>query len=61
MNTVDWLREFKMRVFRLTDAKTGWGKNELRAEIERAYQETLEEMINSNTDMTRSLTREGDL
>jgi hypothetical protein len=47
MNTVDWLRLFKSRIFESIETKTSWGKNELADEITKVYQQTLEDMISS--------------
>ena len=46
MNTIDWLREFRNKIAVRIDTKTGWGKVELRTEIEQAYQEILENIVN---------------
>ena len=46
MNTVDWLREFKINLTHNINGKTSWGRVELQIQIEKAYQETLEKMVN---------------
>jgi hypothetical protein len=48
VNTVDYLRMFKKRLFTAIETKTSWGKNELSDEITRIYMEILEEIINPN-------------
>lgn len=46
MDTVGALRKFKETIKDRVNKKTGWGKNELSSEIDRAYQEVLETLIN---------------
>ena len=45
MNTVDWLRLFKNKLVIRITTKDGWGKYELMDELDRTYQDVLQEMI----------------
>jgi len=46
MNSAEWLREFKFKLQKRIRTKISWGNAEVENEINKAYYETLEDMIN---------------
>jgi hypothetical protein len=56
MTAIDWIKKFKEKIYIKTNVKTSWGRVELSLQIEKAYQETLEEMVeypNTHTEATK--------
>lgn len=50
MTTVVAIREFKLMIERRLLTKTSWGRVEFGNEIDKAYQEILEELISKSND-----------